>query len=103
MAGLARKDVLVVMIAWPVQIEAEPQIEPNLARMSMLDPSMLSADARARRFGDLGHLLPISGNSRNVQVSHLPASLPYTCSAQLPLPSASSSLSSSCVFDDFEI
>ena len=60
------------MTTWPVQVEAEPQIEPNLARMSMLDPSMLSAEARKRRFGDLGHLLPISGNSRNVQVSCLP-------------------------------
>ncbi len=60
-----------------MQVDAEPQIEPNLARLSMLDPSMLSAEARKRRFGDLGHLLPISGNSRNVQVSRQLTSLPH--------------------------
>ena len=53
-----------------MQVEAEPQINPNLARLSILDPSMLNMETRARRYGDLGHLLPISGNSRNVQVSH---------------------------------
>ncbi len=87
---IARNYALLEDHHWSVQVEAEPRIEPNLARMSMLDPSMLSAEARARRFGDLGHLLPISGNSRNVQVGHLSASLPYTCiacSAQLSLKS----------------
>jgi len=41
----------------------------QLGRESMLDASAMPTDGRQRRYSDLGHLLPISGNSRNVQVS----------------------------------
>ena len=80
--GSSGSRTLLEIIPWPVRVEAEPQLGPNLAKMSMLDPSMLSLEARKRRYGDLGHLLPISGNSRNVQVRH-----PPTCSlSQQPTP-----------------
>lgn len=79
--GCSGSHTLLESIAWPVQAEeAQPQLEPNLAKLSMLDPSMLSMEGRGRRYGDLGHLLPISGNSRNVQVSN-----PPTCSQQRPM------------------
>ena len=42
--------------------------EAQAPRNSILDATAMSMEGRKRRYGDLGHLLPMSGNSRNVQV-----------------------------------
>jgi hypothetical protein len=51
-----------------VQVEVEPETGAQPSRSSILDATGPGTEGRPRRAGDLGHLLPISGNSRNVQV-----------------------------------
>lgn len=53
-----------------MQVEVEPQPEVQPARNSLMDGGAPGTEGRQRRFGDMGHLLPISGNSRNVQVCY---------------------------------
>ena len=53
---------------WRAQVDAEPETGAQPVRSSILDTSGPGTEGRPRRAGDLGHLLPISGNSRNVQV-----------------------------------
>ena len=53
---------------WRAQVDVEPETGAQPASSSTLDTTGPGTEGRPRRAGDLGHLLPISGNSRNVQV-----------------------------------
>ena len=59
--------------------------EAQAPRNSILDATAMSMDGCKRRYGDLGHLLPMSGNSRNVQVIYTVPTL-QMCSCLLKTP-----------------
>ena len=74
---------------WRAQVDAEPETGAQPVRSSILDTSGPGTEGRPRRAGDLGHLLPISGNSRNVQVrpaQHLAAENHITFEQTVVLP-----------------
>ena len=60
--------VQLIRLSLCLQTEVEPMAEAQAPRNSILDATAMSMEGRKRRYGDLGHLLPMSGNSRNVQV-----------------------------------